>query len=141
MIDRYNLGSALDEVIFEELLQFVDDLNAEEQRGLAENLTDEELAIFDLLTKPAMQLTEAERQQIKQGAKRLLETLKAGKLTLDWRKHQNTRAAVQESIQRVLDEILPRQFDQNLYTDKVNLIYQHIYEAYLGEGRSIYAAA
>jgi type I restriction enzyme R subunit len=71
-------------------------------------------------------------------AKDLLNTLIAERLVLDWRKKQQTRAAVELTIQKVLEE-LPPVFNQDQYQQKCGLAYQHIYENYYGEGKSIYA--
>jgi type I restriction enzyme R subunit len=67
-------------------------------------LTEEELAIFDLLTKPDITLTEKEKLEIKKVAKELLSTLKQEKLVLDWRRRQQTKAAVKVAIEEVLDQ-------------------------------------
>jgi hypothetical protein len=48
----------------------------------------------DVRTRPEIELTRAERQQVKDVARELLDTLKAERLVLDWRKQQRTRAAV-----------------------------------------------
>ena len=48
-------------------------------------MTEEELAIFDLLTKPEPVLTDDEREVVKASAKRLLAHLH-DKLVLDWRR-------------------------------------------------------
>jgi type I restriction enzyme R subunit len=56
LIDEYNAGSANIESFFEKLLQFTQELNEEERRHISEGLTEEELAIFDLLTKPEPRL-------------------------------------------------------------------------------------
>ena len=92
-------------------------LNEEEQRGIAEQLTEEELAVFDLLTQPEVKLSRSERAQVKQVAQELLDTLKAERLVLDWRKNQQTRAAVQVTIQKVLDK-LPQVYTTDLYQQK-----------------------
>jgi type I restriction enzyme R subunit len=113
-------------------------LNAEEKRGLAEQLTEEELVIFDLLTKPNITLTPQETADVKKVAKSLLEKLKQEKLVLDWRKQQTTRAMVLVTIQEVLDD-LPRAYTKELYEAKCDTVYQHFYEAYLGQGKSVYA--
>src|SRR5690606_27462759 len=94
MIEEYNAGSKNVELFFDELLAFANKLSEEEQRAVAENLTEEELAVFDLLMKPRPELTDAEVKQVKAVARELLETLKREKLVLDWRKRQQTRAAV-----------------------------------------------
>src|ERR1700726_1799748 len=56
MIDDYNVGSANVEMFFDELIKFARDLNQEEQRHMAEQLSEEELAMFDLLTRPGLTL-------------------------------------------------------------------------------------
>ena len=93
MIDEYNSGAANIETWFAKLTAFAQKLSEEEKRGIAEQLSEEELTIFDLLTKPEIKLTQAEEREVKKVAKRLLETLKQEKLVLDWKKRQSTRAA------------------------------------------------
>lgn len=71
-IDEYNSGAANLETMFARLMAFTKKLSDEEKRGIAEQLTEEELAIFDLLTKPEMTLTKAEERDVKKVAKELL---------------------------------------------------------------------
>lgn len=108
------------------------------KRGISENLTEEELAIFDLLIKPEMTLSNKEQQEVKKVAHDLLETIKKEKLVLDWRKRQQSRAAVRLSIEEILDR-LPRSYLPELYQHKCDVVYQHIYDSYFGQGLSIYA--
>jgi type I restriction enzyme R subunit len=140
MIDEYNQGAANLEEFFERLLKFVKELQEEEKRGVSEGLSEEELAVFDLITKPEMKLTKKEEGQVKSIARELLETLRRERLVLDWRKTQATRAAVRVAVEDKLDE-LPRVFTREIYSQKCNTVYQHIFESYYGEGRSVYAAA
>src|SRR5262249_40218440 len=119
------------DIFFVELVSFVRSLNKEEQRGIAESLSEEELAIFDLLTRPVIKLTKPEREQVKQIAKELLAVLKAERLVLDWRKQQKTRAAVRVSIFDALER-LPEPYTKDLYAQKCELVYQHVYEVYIG---------
>jgi len=140
MIDEYNQGAANLEEFFERLLKFAKELQEEEKRGISEGLSEEELAVFDLITKPEMKLTKKEKGQVKSIARELLETLKREKLVLDWRKTQATRAAVRVTVEDKLDE-LPVVFTREIFTQKCNAVYQHIFESYYGEGRSVYAAA
>jgi len=79
LIDAYNSGSRNIEEFFEGLKEFVGALSAEEQRGLAEGLSEEELAIFDILTKPEPALSKAEEAQVKKVCRELLATLKREK--------------------------------------------------------------
>jgi type I restriction enzyme R subunit len=138
MIDEYNQGAANLEEFFERLLKFVKELQEEEKRGVSEGLSEEELAVFDLITKPEMKLTKKEEGQVKKVARELLQTLKRERLVLDWRKTQATRAAVRVAVEDKLDE-LPVVFTREIYTQKCNAVYQHIFESYYGEGRSVYA--
>jgi len=139
LIDEYNAGSANVETFFAKLMAFTQKLNEEEKRGIAEQLSEEELVIFDLLTKPDIVLTKEEDRDVKKVAKTLLETLKREKLVLDWKKRQATRAAVFTTIEKVLDEGLPRTYTPELYGAKCEAVYQHVFESYQGLGKSLYA--
>ncbi len=141
MIDAYNAGSLNVEEFFSQLVAFARSLDEEEQRGVSENLTEEELVIFDLLTKPAIELSEKEREKVRSAAREMLETLKAGKLVLDWRKRQQSRAEVRVAIETVLDAHLPRAYTPELFEQKATEVFQHVYEAYYGAGRGVYFGA
>jgi type I restriction enzyme R subunit len=64
--------------------------------------------------------------------------LKQEKLVLDWKKQQATRATVRLTIDIALDE-LPRTYSPELYRQKCDIVYQHVFESYQGEGRNLYA--
>jgi type I restriction enzyme, R subunit len=137
MIDEYNSGSATAEATYAKLIAFTKKLSAEERRGLSENLSEEELVIFDLLTKPNITLTKAEEIEVKKVSKSLLEKLKAGKFVLDWRKQRTTRAQVEITIMDELDK-LPETYNTELYKAKCSVVFQHVYETYSGQGSSLY---
>jgi type I restriction enzyme R subunit len=141
LIDEYNAGSANVETFFENLVLFAQALNDEEQRHIAEQLNEEELTIFDLLTKPDVQLSEKEKGNVKKVARDLLATLKHEKLVLDWRKKQQARAQVSTTIKTILDTGLPERYTPALFEEKCSQIYQHIYDSYYGQGQSIYTKA
>jgi type I restriction enzyme R subunit len=141
LIEEYNAGSLNVETFFERLKAFTQSLNEEDRRGLAEGLTDEQLAIYDLLTRPGPDLSETEKREVKSVAEALLATLKRDKLVLDWRKTQQTRAAVKVEIEKELDEGLPTSYDANLFQQKADAIFAHVLESYWDDGRSIYSAA
>lgn len=138
MIDEYNSGAINVEVMFERLVRFTKELHEEEQRHIAEQLNVEELAVFDLLTKPEVSLTKREREQVKKVARELLNTLKREKLVLDWRAKQQSRAAVRLTIEETLD-LLPRTYTKELYDVKCDAVYQHVFDSYAGYGRSVYS--
>ncbi len=138
MIDEYNAGASNLETLFDRLMAFTKRLSDEEKRGISEQLTEEELAIFDLLTKPDMKLTNAEEREVKKVAKDLLTSLKREKLVLDWKKRQTTRAAVRYTVETMLDQ-LPRTYTPALYEGKCEEVYQHVFDSYSGQGQGIYA--
>ena len=141
MIDAYNAGSLNAEEFFQQLMEFAQSLNAEEKRAMGEQLNEEELALFDLLTKPQIEMSKADREKVKATARQLLATLKAEKLVLDWRKRQQARAEVRVTIEKLLDHGLPKVYTPELFEQKTTAVFQHVYDAYYGAGRSAYAAA
>ena len=139
LVQEYNDGSKNVEAFFQELLQFGQDLTEEEARSLSENLTEEQLAIFDLLMRPAPELSDDERTQVKRVAEELLAVLKRGKIVLDWRKEQATRAAVRVAVEETLDR-LPDKFTRQIYAQKCDVVYQHVFDSYW-DGHSVYDRA
>lgn len=137
LIEDYNSGARNVDAFFSELITLAQELSEEEKRGIAENLSDEELALFDLLTKPEPVLTPKEMKKVKEVARDLLDTLKAERLVLDWRKGQQARAAVRLQVQKTLD-LLPEKYSKEIYEQKCDLVYQHIYDTYFGNKTGIY---
>ena len=138
LIDEYNAGSMNVEEYYKRLLEFVKNLDDEEKRALSENLSEEELAIYDLLVNPPLKMTQKDILSVKKVAHDILEKLKSEKLVLDWRKKQEPRADVKLCIEEILDN-LPSVFSTEIYRQKCGLVYQHIYESYYGSGMSVYA--
>jgi type I restriction enzyme R subunit len=138
MIDEYNAGSVNAEEFFGALVKFAGTLNDEERRGIAEGLSEEELAIYDLLRKAEVKLTAKEKQQVKKVAKDLLERLKSERLVLDWRKKQQARAAVRQMIEQMLDG-LPPAYTPGIYEQVCERAYLHVHDSYFGEGKSLYS--
>jgi len=48
---------------------------------------------------------------------------------------------VRVTIEKLLDKGLPRAYTPELFEQKTAAVFQHVYDAYYGAGRSIYAAA
>ena len=139
LIDDYNEGSHNLEAFFDELVTMAQDLNEEEQRHAREELSEEELAVFDLLVKPNVELTDKERKEVKAVARELVDKLKWEKLVLDWRKSQQTKAGVRVTIEETLDK-MPERYEKEVWEQTCDVVYQHIYSAYKGAGQSVYAS-
>lgn len=135
IVEQYNLGAYQAEEFFNQLKLFIDELNEEEQRGVREGLSEEELAIFDLLCQDVA-LSTKERDAVKLIAHELLVKLR-DVLVIDWRKKQRAKAQVQRMIQDVLDQ-LPETYNDALWPVACDKVYQHIFDAYRGEGVSVY---
>jgi type I restriction enzyme R subunit len=133
MIAEYNAGSATVEQLFQQLLDFIRTMSAEDQRAAREGLNEEELAIFDLLTKPEPKLTKAQEIAVKKIAKELLAKLKREKLILDWRLKEEAKAGVREAIREELDA-LPEVYERRIWEEKVERAFQYVYERYPGAG-------
>lgn len=141
LIDRYNNDSQNIEAFFNDLMKFGEDLTDEERETVREGLTEEEKAVFDILTKPEPELSEKERAEIKVVARSLLEALKKDGLVLDWRNKPQTKGSVRRSIELVLDNGLPEAYDESIFNAKCDALYRHVYEAYYGGGQSVYSTA
>jgi type I restriction enzyme R subunit len=117
IIDTYNAGGSSTEQYFEQLVQYSQDMRAEDERAAREGLSEDELEIFDLLRKDAM--TEAETQKVKLAAKALLHRLLEGQPTVlvqDWFKTDQTRRIVRSAVAEVLDRELPvDSYDRGLF--------------------------
>ena len=82
-----------------------------------------------------MELTKEEEQEVKKVGREMLETL-----VLDWRKRQQTRAAVDVAINDFLDQ-LPEKFDSGKFEEKCTVVFQLVFDGYFGEGESVYPKA
>ena len=140
LIESCNAGSRNIEELSKELLELSRNLSEEQQRHVRENMTEEELVIFDILTRPAPELSADERAEVKKVARELLARLKS-LLLLDWRKRQGARARVEDAIKDVLDTGLPRAYNKPLYEQKCSALFEHIFESYPERDANPYANA
>ncbi|MBK6961447.1 MAG: type I restriction endonuclease subunit R [Gammaproteobacteria bacterium] len=140
LIESYNAGSRSIEELFEELLKLSHSLNDEQQRHVRENMSEEELVIFDILTRPAPALTTAERVEVKKIARDLLARLKA-LLVLNWRQKSTARSQLKLTIEDTLDTGLPRAYTPELFNQKCAAVFEHVYESYPERDAGVYAQA
>jgi type I restriction enzyme R subunit len=103
-------------------------------------MSDEELVIFDILTRPAPDLSAAERDEVKKAARPLLERLK-DLLVLSWREKVAARSRVQEAIKDALEAGLPGAYSPELYAEKCSRVFEHICEGYPDRDVNVYARA
>lgn len=139
LIEAYNAGSVNIDEYLKRLIELSKTLSAEEERSVREGLTEEELAIFDLLTQPEPVLNDEERDRVKASAKKLLEHLHE-KLIQDWRRKIDVLNDVDSTIRRVLDQSLPEDpYTADIFGRKVGMVLEHVLTAYGDNGESAYA--
>lgn len=138
LIESYNAGSRSIEDLYEELVRLSGSLTEEQQRHVRENMSEEELVIFDILTRPAPELTPEERSEVKKVARVLLGRLKEV-LVLNWRQKSSARAQLKMTIEDALDVGLPRAYNVALYKHKCSAVFEHVYESYPELNSGVYA--
>jgi len=129
IIDRYNAGGSSTENYYEALVNFAENLKQESERHIREELTEDELELFDLLKKEKM--TSEETQKVKLAAKSLLNRLIATQpkvLVQDWYKDDQSQRRVKSTVEEVLDENLPNSYDRILFKAKCDIIFDLIYD-------------
>jgi len=137
LIADYNAGSVNIDEYLRHLIELSRTLTHEEQRAVREGMTEEELAIFDLLTQPDPVLADDELSRVKVSARKLLEHVHE-KIVQDWRRKVDVMNDVNSTIRRVLDEELPDPYTVDIFQRKVQLVYDHILTAYGDNGDSVY---
>ncbi len=138
LIADYNAGSLNIDEYLRRLISLSGDLTTEEQRAVSEDMSEEELAVFDLLTKPEPILDDQQRAIVRASAKRLLDHLH-DKLVLDWRRKADATAEVHATIADVLDADLPADpYPPALFDTKVQAVFDHVISAYGDTGISVY---
>lgn len=138
LIESYNTGSRSIEALFQELLHLSCSLNDEQGRHVRENLSEEELVIFDILTRPAPALSTEERAEVKKVARELLGRLKV-LLVLNWRQKSTARSQLKLTIEDTLDTGLPRAYTPEIYSQKCSAVFEHVYESYPERNAGVYA--
>jgi type I restriction enzyme R subunit len=137
LIADYNAGTLNAEEYLRRLAQLHGSLDEHQRRAVEGELTEAELAIFDLLTKPAPELTDSELRKVRAAAHRLLTHIEET-LVLDWKKKEESKAALRVVIRKVLDDELPDAYERQIFDEKRQAIYEHVYASFGNEGESVY---
>ena len=140
LIASYNAGSRSVDEVYKQLLQLSLQLSQEQQRHIRENLSEEELAMFDILLQSAPDLSDSDRAKVKQSARELVQRIK-DLLVLNWQQKFDARAKLKVVIEEALDIGLPRAYTPELYQQKCEAVFAHIEQAYPERDHSVYAPA
>lgn len=129
IIDEYNAGGSQNEDFYRKLLEYMKQMQDEEARHIKENLSEEELEIFDLLYKD--KLTKEEEKKVKLAAQKLYSSLVQNRkklFVIDWQNDQRPRENVRSHIISVLNEYLPDSYDRIIFKAKSDIIFDHLVE-------------
>ncbi len=122
------------EKTFEELMILVKDISEEESRGIKEGLSEEYLAIFDLLCEQKENLNTKARNKVKKVAQSLLIEIKQQLAKIEnWQQKESTQAQIKRMIHDYLyDEKkgLPEEYEIEEIDQYSNVIYLHIFQQY-----------
>lgn len=127
------------ETTFRELVALAKSLDEEQRRATREGLSEEELALFDILLKDG--IGKADRDRLKQASRELLEAVRSRLAELDrfWEKEQ-TKADVETLI---LDHVYTHFPDPPFNDDEKKLIaanvYAHVWQQAVSDGFAVSA--
>lgn len=130
IVDQYNneKNRVTIEATFEALFKLTKNMSHEEQRAVREGLTEESLALFDLLLKP--DLSKAEISRIKKVAEKLYETLNKELARIqNFAAKQATRDEIKIMIKNFLWDDrtgLPDSFAPEEVEEKTEAVFRHL---------------
>ena len=127
IIDEYNAGGSRNDDFYEKLIALMEELRTEEERHIKEDLSEEELELFDLLRKD--HLTKEEEKRVKLAAKELYATLLAKRQELfvvGWQNDPQPKERVRSEIVSTLNLYLPESYDREIFLRKSTLVFDHI---------------
>jgi type I restriction enzyme R subunit len=109
IIEEYNTGKEYGAIkdIFDKLVDYYGDLTEEGKRAVREELSEDELAVFDMLGRDK-QVSDKEKAELKDISKELLERLKDKEFRIiHWAEKEQTASAVRVVIKDYLFDKLP----------------------------------
>lgn len=127
IIDEYNAGGSRNDDFYEKLLKLMEELRAEEERHIKEELSETELELFDLLRKE--HLTADEEKRVKLAAKELYHALSEKRndlFVVGWQNDPQPKERVKGEIVSILNKFLPESYDREIFLKKSTLIFDHI---------------
>jgi type I restriction enzyme, R subunit len=116
------------EAIFAQLLELSESIDLEQRRALEEGLTEEQLALFDLLGRE--DLSKVDRERVKQASRELLDGVLNVIAPLDrWTEKGQTQAEVETFVLDKVFEALPEPpYTQDEKQQLSQLVYRHIWQ-------------
>lgn len=109
IIAQYNTGKEYGAIkeIFDKLVEIYGELSEEDKRAVREEVSEEELAVLDLLSRDK-KISDKEKAELKDIARHLLARLKENEFrVVNWFEKEQTKSAVRVAINNLLFDKLP----------------------------------
>ncbi|GER88044.1 DEAD/DEAH box helicase [Dictyobacter vulcani] len=136
IVHRNNDNSAPNALYPQELIDFARTMHEEELRARREGLSEEGLAIFDLIIRQGPELSVEDKEKVKATTRALLAALDRENIGIDWQKKQETSGNVQDTIQRVLND-LPKIYEKSIYDQQCLEVFHYTLTHFDGTGKSL----
>ena len=122
------------EETFAQLMELAKGLDAEQRRAAEEGLSEDELALFDLMVND--RITKTDREKVKQASKELLAGLQAQIAQMRyWTQNSTTRADIEVFITDRLTELLPRPaFSEDDTDTATKRVYEYVWQRSVSGG-------
>ena len=136
IIDNYNRGKEYVSIkeIFDELVVLLGDLSEEGKRAERENLEEDELTVFDMLTRDK-KLSDKDKAEVKEAGRGLLEHLKKNEFKVNlWAEKTQTASAVRRVIEDFLYMKLPHPTYNDDISSKADILYNDFKERFADYG-------
>lgn len=130
LVAAYNAATLDAAAFLAKLKDYCADLDEEGRRHAREGLTEAELAIFDVLTRPEPKLTVAQELKVKAAARALLAKLQDLVAVRDWHTRQQPRAAVFSTIRMKLDALPEDAYPLPVWEAKVDGVWKFVSSRY-----------
>jgi type I restriction enzyme R subunit len=127
LIDAYNAATTDVAETFEKLKEFIRSLDEEQGRAAREGLSEDELTIYYLLTKPEPKLTKAQDIEVRRVARELLAKLHDKVAVFEWHRRQQTRGDVRWTIEEVLNQLPEEPYPKGIWDQKVEATWQFVF--------------
>lgn len=128
------------EATLAQLAELAASLDEEQMRAAKEGLTDDELAVFDLLFKK--KIGKADREKLKQASRSLLQSVQALVAAMPkWTENTSTQAEIKVHILDTLWQALPRPPFSDEEADELSeKVYEYVWHRSASAGAGSWAA-
>ncbi|MCM8760058.1 MAG: type I restriction endonuclease subunit R, partial [Candidatus Omnitrophica bacterium] len=124
LIEKYNVKLLTTAEIIEKLIEIAKEVKKDENEGLNLNLTEDELAFYDMLAEEKG-IFENE-QQIKTVAKEVIKQLGYYVKIVDWNKKETIKAKIRTAVKDILLKIVNERVEYERIDEIASKVYEHV---------------